>query len=86
MPRYDKHSVHPCHTPLQKLWADHLKAVVESLKQGPKLNVFITGHSLGAVFAQYMAAATQNAGVDVTGVYAFASPLTGGTGWVDRYR
>ena len=59
-------------------------------------DVYMTGHSLGAVMAQYAAVAAQNAGLDVTGVYPFASPNTGGRdawaygdgprSWVARYR
>ena len=60
-------------------------------------HVYTTGHSLGAVNAQYAAAAIRLAGLQVTGVYAFASPNTGGKGntfnlfnpghsWAARYR
>ena len=56
-----------------------------------KPSIFIIGHSLGAVMAQYAAAAARKEGVSIAGVYAFASPNVGGNGgilghsWIKRY-
>ena len=47
--------------------------------------VYLTGHSLGAAMAQYAAAALKYAGLNITGVYPFASPNTGGPIWQARY-
>ena len=89
------------------MWNVFLKGQVEAIKAriaaggGGPSHVYTTGHSLGAVNAQYAAAAIRNVEVPVDGVYAFASPHTGGLGdlclncppgapnqhsWVDRYK
>ena len=72
------------------------ETISKQQQQGqPPLRAYFTGHSLGAVFAQYAAAAARNSGLDVSGVYVFASPNTGGIGtvvdgtpshsWVQQY-
>lgn len=102
------HSSPPRHSSIHapcRMWETYLRGQIDYIAQrisaadgsaGTRRRVYTTGHSLGAVMAQYTAAAAQNAGLEVSGVYPFASPYTGGRdawvygdgprSWIARYR
>ncbi len=83
------------------MWTQNLSAMVNEIKLRNQNGtgrpyVYATGHSLGGAMSQYFAAAARNAGLPITGVYAFASPNTGGRdawfsgdgkhSWISRYK
>ncbi len=70
-------------TGFQSLWPQVTEALLK-MADGKK-PLFLVGHSLGGVLAQYTAYRLHSVGFDIKAVYAFAAPVSGNADYAAAY-